>query len=228
MGLDVISHGIQHGLENLGSHESHHSHDHTRVSSGSVNLAALLAIAVTLISAILLKNHSRIGKAMRFQMIASWGRILGNPSHFMTLSCSALSLVLPLLSTQTYKWFDAALSTAIALAMIAFGVRLGSALASMLLMSYSGPGGSAGVKDVISEIEIDPAITGIDEARFWQVHYDLCMANLKLRYKGAGYGDEVARIRDRLKGLIRNRLGGGYGAGGVKWEISIQLAMEKD
>jgi len=228
MGLDVLSHGIEHALENQGSHQPHTSHSHSRVSPGSVDISSLLAIVSTLISALLLKNHARVGKAMRLELIAGWGKILGNPSHFMTLSCSALLLLLPLLSIETYSWFDAALSTGIALAMLALGIRLGSALASMLLMSYSGPGGSSGVRDVISEIEIEPAVSAVDEARFWQVHYGLCMANLKLRYKGNGYGDDLARMRERLSSLIRSRLGGNYGTGGLKWEVSIQLALEKD
>lgn len=228
MGLDILSHGIQHSLENAGSHEPHSHHDHSRVSSGEVDVSALLAIVSTLVSAVLLQNHARIAKAMRFELIAGWGRILGNPSHFLTLSCSTLLLLLPLLSIDTYTWFDAALSFAIALMMIAFGTRLGTSLASVLLMSYSGPGGSRSVKDVIAEIETDPAVSAIEDARFWQVHYGLCMANLSLRYRGGDYGVDMARLRDRISSLVRNRLGGGYGSGGLKWEVSIQLTMERD
>jgi len=228
MGLDVLSHGIQHSLENQGNHEPHHSHAHGRVSPGSIDSAALLAILSTLVSALLLKNHSRVGKAMRLELIAGWGRILGNPSHFMTLSCSALLLLLPLFSIQTYTWFDGALSFVIAFAMIAFGVRLGTALSSMLLMSYSGPGKTSAIKGVIAEMEAETTVSGVEEARFWQVHYGLCMANLKLRYKGNPYGEELTRLREKLTSLVRNRLGGGYGSGGLKWEVSIQLAAERD
>ncbi|PNS15810.1 hypothetical protein CAC42_4262 [Sphaceloma murrayae] len=227
MGLDVLSHGIEHSLENAGHHEPHttNHHHHERVSPGSVDIAALLSIVSTLISAVVLKNHARIGKAMRFELIAGWGKILGNPSHFMTLSCSALLLLLPLFSIETYTWFDTALSAVIALMMIAFGAKLGSALASMLLMSYSGPGGVEGVKAVIAEIEADPMISQVEEAKFWQVHYGLGMANLKLRYKGSGYGDELAKVREKLQRLIRTRLGGEYG-NGLKWEVSTQLILE--
>ncbi|KAG8626290.1 hypothetical protein KVT40_005235 [Elsinoe batatas] len=227
MGLDVLSHGIEHALENQGGHEAHttNHHHHERVSPGSVDIAALLSIISTLISAVVLKNHARIGKAMRFELIAGWGKILGNPSHFMTLSCSALLLLLPLFSIDTYSWFDTALSAVIAVMMIAFGAKLGSALASMLLMSYSGPGGVERVKEVIAEIESDPMISEVEEAKFWQVHYGLGMANLKLRYRGNGYGDEMAKVRDKLTRLIRTRLGGEYGAG-LKWEVSTQLVLE--
>lgn len=228
MGLDVLSHGIQHSLENLGSHVAHSSHTHRRISAGSVDVAALLAIVVTLISAVVLKNHARIGKAMRFDFIACWGTVLSNPSHLITLSCSTLLLLLPLLSIQAYKWFDAAMSFAIAIAMIAIGVRLGTSLSSILLMSYSAPAGSATVKDVISEIENDKSVSAVQDAKFWQVHYGLCMANLTLRYRAADYGLDLAKTRERISSLVRNRLGGGYGSGGLKWEVSIQLISESD
>ncbi|TKA77675.1 hypothetical protein B0A49_02197 [Cryomyces minteri] len=203
MGLDVLSHGIQHSLENTGGHVPHHAHKHVRVSPGSVDTAALFAILATLISASLLGNHARIGRAMRFAYIQSLPFVLSNPSHFLTLSCSGLLLILPLLSIQTYTWFDMVLSFSIALAMVAFGVRLGMSLASMLLMSYSDPGsgvdGKTGVKDVIAFIERDPAVTAVDEARFWQVHYGLCMANLKLRFRGSE--DVMTKLRERVESL---------------------------
>ncbi|KAL1301747.1 hypothetical protein AAFC00_005949 [Neodothiora populina] len=228
MGIDILSHGIQHLLENAGNHVAHSAHVHPRLSAGSVDVAALLAIVSTLISAVLLKNHSRIGKAMRFNLIAGWGAILGNPSHFLTLSCSTMLLMLPLLSLHTYKWFDSAMSFGVAFLMIAFGARLGTSLAAPLLMSYKGPGGSARVKDVIAEIARDPLITAVEDARFWQVHYGLCMANLSLKYRGSEYGDELVRIRDKVTSLVRNRLGGGYGNGALKWEVTVQLASECD
>ena len=221
MGLDVISHGVEHSLENLGKHEPHTEHAHERASAGRVDSAAVLAICATLISAILLKNHKRIGKAIRFSTLARWGKIMGNPSHVLTLSCSTLLLILPLLSIQTYSLFDLLFSLLIATLMIAFGLRLGTSLASMLLMSYKPPSNDKGaVRDVISEVESDPGISAVEEARFWQVHYGLCMANMKLRYWGAS-GDEMARIRQRIASLVRRRLGG-------EWEVSLQMAVERD
>lgn len=228
MGLDVLSHGIQHSLENLGSHVAHSAHGHRRISAGSVDVAALLAIIVTLISAVVLKNHARIGKAMQFELIACWGTILGNPSHFITLSCSTLLLLLPLLSIQAYHWFDTAMSFAIAVAMIGLGTRLGTSLSSILLMSYSAPAGSATVKDIISEIETDKSVSAVQDAKFWQVHYGLCMANLTLKYRAEDYGLDLARTRERISSLVRNKLGGGYGSGGLKWEVSVQMVLERD
>ncbi|KAJ5204452.1 uncharacterized protein N7498_005331 [Penicillium cinerascens] len=220
MGLDLISHNLQHFLEKSG-HEPHHTHAHERVSLGSVDITAVLAISSTLVSAIGLKNHARIGKAMRFGYIESLPSVLSNPSHFLTLSCSALLLLLPLVSIRIYDWLDKLLSGTIALSMCFLGVRLVKTLGSMLLMSYSGQG----VSDVIKDIEADPAVFGVDEARFWQVHYGLCMANLKLRVSGTE--DGIGRLREKISSLIRNRLGGGYGTGGQKWEVSLQFTVER-
>ncbi|KAI7581187.1 hypothetical protein D0869_03751 [Hortaea werneckii] len=226
MGLDIISHGVQHSLENLGSHESHNPHSHARVAAGSVDVSSLLAIVSTLVSAVLLKNHARIGRAMRFELMSSWGKILGNPSHFLTLTSSTLLLILPFLNMQSYKSFDLLFSFLIASLMLALGARLGTQLASMLLMSYKPPrNDKLAVRDVIQDVETDPGVSAVEEARFWQVHYGLCMANLKLRYRQVGYGDEMARIRARVMSAVRQRLGE---AKGVKWEISVQMGIEKD
>ncbi|KAB8263477.1 cation efflux family protein family [Aspergillus pseudonomiae] len=220
MGMDLISHNLQHFLESSG-HEPHHSHAHERVSVGSVDVTALLAITSTLISAIGLKNHGRIGKAMRFGYIESLPSVLSNPSHFLTLSCSTLLLLLPLVSVRLYNWLDVLLSSTISISMCVLGVRLVKTLGSMLLMSYSGPG----VKDVIRDIEADPCVFGVDDARIWQVHYGLCMADLKLRVSGSE--ENLIRLRERISSLVRNRLGGGYGSGGQRWEVSLQFTIEK-
>lgn len=223
MGLDIISHGIQHSLENLGSHVPHTAHAHSRVTTSSVNAASFLAIGSTLVSALLLQNHARIGRAMRFEMIAGWGRILENPSHFLTLSCSLLVLVLPFLSQQTYKVVDFVFSIFIALLMITFGVRLGTSLSNMLLMSYTSPNNS--VHNLMTEIEQSLGPSSVQEARFWQVHYGLCMANVKLRCQGAMGGEEVVSVRDRVVKMVKSRLGDGKA---VRWDVNVQVAVGRD
>ncbi|KAF2738124.1 cation efflux family protein-like protein [Polyplosphaeria fusca] len=223
MGLDLISHGLTHALEDKGGHVPHHGHGHAheRVSPGSIDLAALSGIVCTMVSAILLKNHARIGKVMRLGAISHLPSVLSNPSHFLTLSCSALLLLLPLLSIQMYVWLDRTLSFSVAIAMVALGWIQGWTLGKMLMMSYSGPGVSA----VLYDIETDPAVSALEEAKFWQVHYGLCQANLKLRTRNL---EEMGRLRDRIGSMVRNRLGGGYGSGGQKWEVSTQITLEKD
>jgi divalent metal cation (Fe/Co/Zn/Cd) transporter len=222
MGFDLISHNLKHMLEGLGGHEAHHPHSHQRVSPGSVDSAALLSIVATLTSAYGLKNHARIGKTMRFAYISSLPSILSNPSHFLTLSCSTIMLLLPLLTITLYIWLDRLLCTLIAISMFFLGVRLAIAQGLMLLMSYSGKG----VGEVMYEVNKEPMILHIEEARFWQVYYGLCMANLKLRVRG----DDVPlqKLRERLNYLIKNRLGGGYGKGAsMKWEVTIQFTIER-
>ncbi|KAL9582440.1 MAG: hypothetical protein Q9212_003295 [Teloschistes hypoglaucus] len=220
MGMDLISHNLEHVLESMG-HEAHYTHGHERVSPGEIDTASLLTIISTLISAFALGNHARIGKAMRFAYIESLPSILANPSHFLTISCSMMLLLLPLLSIQVYLWLDRALSCTIALAMCILGFRLVKTLGFMLLMSYSGNG----VYDVMRDIETDPSVSGIEEARFWQVHYGLCMANLKLRVRGTE--DGLVKLNERVTSLVKNRLGGGYGSGGQRWEVTTQFNLDK-
>jgi divalent metal cation (Fe/Co/Zn/Cd) transporter len=227
MGFDLISHNLKHILESLGSHTPHHPHSHQRVSLGSVDFAALLSIIATLISAYGLKNHARIGKAMRFAYLSHLPSVLSNPSHFLTLSCSSIMLLLPLLTITMYLWLDRLLCSIIALSMFTLGVRLAIVQGLMLLMSYSGKG----VSDVMREIANEPAVISVEEARFWQVHYGLCMANLKLRVRGMGMGPSeeqaIAKLRERICLMVRNRLGGGYGKGaGLKWEVTVQFSAE--
>lgn len=221
MGLDLISHSLTHALEGKGGHAPHHAHTHERVSPGSIDFAALSGILSTLVSAIVLKNHARIGKVMRLGAIANLPSILSNPSHFLTLSCSALLLLLPLLSIQMYVWLDRTLSFTVAISMVVLGWIQGWTVGKMLMMSYSGPGVSA----VMYDIETDPAVSAVEEAKFWQVHYGLCQANIKLRVRNL---EEMGRLRDRIGSMVRSRLGGGYGSGGQKWEVSTQITLEKD
>jgi hypothetical protein len=88
-------------------------------------------------------------------------------------------------------------------------------------MSYSG----SGIKEVLYELETDAAVSAVEEAKVWQVHYGLCMANFKLRVRQI---DQADRLRERVSSLVRNRLGGGYGQGsrGVKWEVSTQITLD--
>jgi divalent metal cation (Fe/Co/Zn/Cd) transporter len=227
MGFDLISHNLKHMLESLGTHRPHHPHSHVRVSPGSVDFAALLSIIATLVSAFGLKNHARIGKAMRFAVLSNFPSVLSNPSHFLTLSWSTIMLLLPLLSLNMYKWLDRLFCTLIGGSMFMLGLRLAIAQSLMLLMSYSGKG----VSDVMREIANEPQVSGVEEARFWQVHYGLCMANLKLRVRGMGGDDDQAlgKLRERIVMLVRNRLGGGYGKGeGLRWEVTIQFSADRD
>ncbi|KAI9689738.1 MAG: Endoplasmic reticulum zinc transporter [Bathelium mastoideum] len=227
MGLDLLSHGAQHALENQGGHEAHRSHAHERVSAGAVDFDVLLSVVATLVSALGLGNHKRIGRSVRIGAIENLPGLMKNPSHALTLSVSVTLLVLPLLSVKMYGWLDGGISLVVAVAMVFLGARLGTSLGGVLLMSFSDPGKK--LTGVLQSIETDPSVSRVEEAGFWQVHYGLCMANLKLRCWRSGMTDEgLMRLRDRVSNVVRSRLGGAYGSGGAKWEVSTHISFERD
>ncbi|KAI0201276.1 cation efflux family-domain-containing protein [Astrocystis sublimbata] len=236
------------------SHGGHaHEHDEPRVAMGSIDLVSAAAIVATLISAFGLRNHARISCAMRVSYLASLPSILSNPFHFLTLSVSALLVTLPLFSIHLHIMLDSVVCGLIALSMFGLGVRLAIAQGLMLLMSYGGHRSSYssssssssvsamagkssttsttrgsykefGVSEVLREIETEPSIERVEEAQFWQVHYGLCMANLKLSVARGCDDATLSRLRLRVSNLIQNRLGEGYGRGGsLKWEVSLQM-----
>lgn len=225
-GFDLISHALKHFLESLGNHEAHHAHGHEG-PDGSIDFVSAAAMISTLVSAYGLRNHARIAKIMRVSYLASLPSVLSNPFHFLTLSFSALIALLPLLSIALYTWLDRLICAVISFAMFALGMRLAVAQGLMLLMSYGGNGGNNGVSAVLREIETEPSIVAIDDAQFWQVHYGLCMANLKLSVV-KGYDEmSLSRLRSRISALIQNRLGEGYGHGGsVRWEVTLQMSTD--
>jgi Co/Zn/Cd efflux system component len=235
-GFDLVSHNLKHVLEGLGGHEAHHPDPHgdsARIPLGSLDMASLAAIVATLVSAYGLRNHGRISRIMRVSYLASLPSILSNPFHFLTLSTAFLMVLLPLLFVPIHVWLDGAICGLVAVSMFGLGVRLAVAQGLMLLMSYSGrPGasgknGDVGVADVVSEIEAEPSVAFVEEAQFWQVHYGLCMANLKLCVaKGCDDG-ALSRLRGRVSTLVQNRLGEGYGKGNsLKWEVSLQTRTD--
>ncbi|KAM0238577.1 hypothetical protein ACHAPO_003545 [Fusarium lateritium] len=225
-GFDLVSHTLKHFLESLGNHEAHHEHGHDS-PDGSIDLVSAAAMVSTLVSAYGLRNHARIAKLLRVSYLAALPSVLSNPFHFLTLSFSAVIALLPLLSISLYTWLDRLICAVIAFAMFALGMRLAVAQGLMLLMSYGGSDGNNGVSAVLREIETEPSVVAIDDAQFWQVHYGLCMANLKLSVV-KGYDEmSISKLRQRISGLIQNRLGEGYGHGGsIRWEVTLQMSTE--
>jgi len=228
MGFDLISHSAKHALEHSGSHLPHAPHDHGRASAMTLDSICLLTMATTLTSAFLVRSHARLTtQSLRARSPAGgngWSipilpAVLRNPSHLFTLSCAAALLLMPLFEAHWYSLYDKALSGAMALSMCVLGAKLVMSLGSMLLMSYSGSGS---VGAVLSEIEGMEVVQRVEEAKFWQVHYGLGMANLRVRVKGGEEG--MMRLRERIGAVIRSRLGGGEG--GMGWEVSTQLVVE--
>ncbi|KAG9241970.1 cation efflux family-domain-containing protein [Calycina marina] len=226
MAFDLLSHNLKHVLESLGSHMPHHPHTHQRVAPGAVDLSAVLSLVATFVSAFVMKNHARISKVMRIPYLENLPSILSNPSHFLTLFCSLLMLVLPLCSITMYTWMDRLLCATIAISMFVLGLHSATAQGVMLLMSYKGDE-KRNVWDVIQEIKSEGMVMGVEEARFWQVHYGLAMANLRLRVKvidGAGEEAALLKLREKIALLVKKRLGGESGKGsGLHWEVTIQM-----
>ncbi|KPM41667.1 hypothetical protein AK830_g4929 [Neonectria ditissima] len=227
-GFDLVSHTLKHFLESLGNHEAHHGHEHDEGPDTSIDFVCGAAIISTLVSAYGLRNHARIARLMKVSYLASLPSVLSNPFHFLTLSFSALIALLPLLSISLYTWLDRLICAVIAFAMFSLGMRMAVAQGLMLLMSYGGSDGNLGVSSILQEIESEPSIVSIDDAQFWQVHYGLCMANLKLSVV-KGYDEmSLSKLRYRITGLIQNRLGGGYGHGGnTRWEVTLQMTTDR-
>lgn len=182
--------------------------------------------------------------------------ILANPFLFLTLTFSFLMLLLPLLSVTYFAWLDHVICAAIAVSMFVLGIRLAVAQGFMLLMSYNGKAsrphpssvglsgdakktddkamsnGAAGTSDssvsaVVREIESEPNIARVEEAQFWQVHYGLAMANLKICLVRALDDSTLSQLRSRVARVVNNRLGEGYGRGSsLRWEVTVQMSTD--
>ncbi|ETS76698.1 hypothetical protein PFICI_12085 [Pestalotiopsis fici W106-1] len=236
-GFDLVSHNLKHVLEGLGDHESHHPDPHShgpRVQPGHLDITSLVAIIATLVSAYGLKNHGRISRIMRTSYLASLPSILSNPFHFLTLSTAFLLLLLPLLSIPIHVWLDSTVCGLVAISMFGLGTRLAIAQGLMLLMSYGGRSSASGkhqdigVADVVSEIETEPSVKRVEEAQFWQVHYGVCMANVKVCVPRGCDDGTLSKLRTRISNLVQNRLGEGYGKGNsLRWEVSLQTRTDK-
>jgi divalent metal cation (Fe/Co/Zn/Cd) transporter len=85
------------------------------------------------------------------------------------------------------------------------------------------------VASVVRELETEPHVAKVEEAQFWQVHYGLAMANLKVRLARGSGGDDgaLSQLRSRLARVVQNRLGEGYGRGGnLRWEVTVQTCSD--
>jgi Co/Zn/Cd efflux system component len=62
MGFDIVSHAVEHSVEDI--YGSGHDHGAERVGTNTVDFTALAALVSTVVSAILLGNHVRIGRGL--------------------------------------------------------------------------------------------------------------------------------------------------------------------
>lgn len=127
------------------------------------------------------------------------------------------------------------------------GIPAGASSNSRISPADLGPGGqakksddartrdddsSSSVSAVVREIEAEPDVARVEEAQFWQVHYGLAMANLRLRVvRGRGGADDadaaLSKLRARVARVVNNRLGEGYGRGSsLRWEVTVQMSTD--
>merc|ERR1711881_751867 len=152
MGLDCVSHGLTHSLEEVGGHEAHHVHVHSHSHAGHehegevsrLNLAALVAIVSTLISATSTSTSGGNDSAHPNAKTTSYlPTLLQNPTHALTLTLSTLLFLPPLLNISPSPPYDMTLAFLTALTMITLGSRLCYTIGRMLLMSFPSKHGEA-------------------------------------------------------------------------------------
>lgn len=85
------------------------------------------------------------------------------------------------------------------------------------------------VASVLDEIASELQIARVEDAQFWQVHYGLCMANLRVRVaQGSGDDATLRQLRTRIARVVQNRLGEGYGRGNsLRWEVTVQTSVDR-
>ncbi|KAI7783440.1 cation efflux family protein family [Diaporthe eres] len=87
--------------------------------------------------------------------------------------------------------------------------------------------GGSDADAVVREIESEPNVARVEEAQFWQVHYGLCMATLKLCVARGCDDATLSLLRQRVARIVQNRLGEGYGKGGaLRWEVTLQTSTD--
>ena len=114
------------------------------------------------------------------------------------------------------------------------GGATGGAVAAAGRKGAAGYGGGGGDDDdagavsaVVREIEAEAAVARVDEARFWQVHYGLCVASLRVCVVRGCDDGALSQLRARVARLVQNRLGEGYGRGGsLRWEVTMQTSID--
>lgn len=225
-GGDVMSHSIQDIVQSVysghaGAAHSHgmSGHQHGSESGvlhwGSIMAKVGLGIIVTIVSAVGLDNHSRIGRAMNHSgssaraAFRSLPWILSNPSHFITLTFSAVILVYPVVPSDARQVIDALVTPCIATSMCYVGWILAKSLGVMLVMSFPG---EDKVDQVKSSVLALPGVVSVENVSIWQVHHSSWLACMKVHMSGGGgiggTEGEEQRVREAAGRLLRDVMSG--------------------
>ncbi|CAN6658466.1 hypothetical protein TRVA0_030S01662 [Trichomonascus vanleenenianus] len=218
MGGDIMSHAIQDVAAffyTSGHTHAHHGHSHGGENDPAIEgfsslvFRVILALVVTIVSAIGLDNHSRIARTMRRQYDAdpyaklSLPSVLSNPSHLMTVTFSLAVLLFPVMGPSGYTLIDTVLTPIIAGSMCYVGWGLAKTLGGMLVMSYSGPDN---IEEIETEIRRNPLVTSVSCVSFWQVHHELWLASMKVVMTGTE--DDEMLLRKEAADIVRDIMSG--------------------
>lgn len=245
MGGDIMSHCIQEFVGTLYGGEAAHSHGHSHnhgdegmIHWTRITITVCLAIIVTIVSAVGLDNHTRISRALRNSGQAPafsylpW--ILSNPSHFVTVTFSAMILVFPFVADNTRRVIDTILTPCIAGSMCYMGWMLAKSLGGMMVMSFPGENR---IDEVEQEVLKLPSVVSVSNISVWQVHHSVWLACMKVVMNGSEAQEQ--HIRERASRLIQDIMGAasefdeedktnsklstGSGLDRTRWETTIDI-----
>ena len=218
MGGDIMSHCIQDIVRTFYVHDSlaphnhgsshHHHGDDSTLHWSNIILRVCLAIIVTVVSAVGLDNHTRISHALRnsreagHSAFSSLPWILSNPSHFITVTFSAVILILPFVTEGTRRTIDTILTPCIAGSMCYMGWMLAKSLGGMLVMSFPGENR---IDQVEMEVKKLPSVISVSDISVWQVHHSAWLACMKIVMIGTEATEQ--NIREQASKIIKDIMG---------------------
>ncbi|KAK9453173.1 cation efflux family-domain-containing protein [Dipodascopsis uninucleata] len=207
MGIDIGSHLCENFVKNVIAESQPHDHESERFFVTGTNMALTLGLFATIVSSIVFRNHERVGTAVQFTYIRKLPYGLNNPLFLTTIACSLFMISLPLLTTEPYFGaIDNFVAVLVALSMCFSGWMTALTLGRMLLMGFN----SKSTQLILKRIRDDPDIKSIEESRIWQVHYSLCIINLRIKLHGSSV-DET-RVRANINRIIADVLKADMGA----------------
>lgn len=215
-GGDIISHSIQGIVQSFSAtgdgvphnHGIGHSHNHGHegeIHWANVIFRVCLGIVVTIVSAVGLDNHARIGRTINNagtsakSAFNSLPWILSNPSHFITLTFSAVILMYPVAPEGIRRVIDTVLTPCIASSMCYIGWILAKSLGQMLVMSFPGENRVDQVKEEISKL---PCVRSVNDISVWQVHHSAWLACMKIVMEGTEANEQF--VRERAATLLKD------------------------
>ncbi|KAK9239298.1 cation efflux family-domain-containing protein [Lipomyces kononenkoae] len=207
MGIDIGAHLCENFMKHAITESAPHDHESERFYARGTSIVVMLEIMATIVSSIVFMNHERVGTAVQFSYIKKLKYGLNNPLYLTTICSCLVILSLPIWTSEPwYSTIDSMLAVVIALAMCFVGWMTALTLGRMLLMGFDG----RCARMILDEIQADRHVKSIEESRMWQVHYGLCIINIKLQLQSSAV-DEAA-VRANVNKIIGDVLKANLGA----------------